>query len=190
MATQQILSSTAAIHRRSFLRGLAAAGSLAAVPALASCGGGNGGGSGEASSDVVTFGLNANAAIPTAGYDAVFAAFQEETGLEVRPNKLLYTEQVNNYLQSAPDDVLIWNAGYRMRFFADQGLVSDLSDVYETIGDNVGDTPYFGEGRIHPAGMARMLELQLAVGAVQAPIDVTGLIDTRFLPDDLRQPAP
>ncbi len=122
------------LARRTFLGGALGAGGLAA---LAGCGGGSSGG--DAAAGGVTFGLNANAAIPTAGYDAVFEAFTAETGTAVTVNRLLYTEQVNNYLQSAPDDVLIWNAGYRMRFFAEQGLVSDLSEVWSQVGDGVAD---------------------------------------------------
>lgn len=131
----------APLRRRSFVTGLAGAGGLAGLAACsdASTGASGSGGPSQASADAVTFGLNANAAIPTAGYDAVFGAFTAETGIDVATNRLLYTEQVNNYLQSAPDDVLIWNAGYRMRFFAGQGLVSDLTGVWDEIGDGISD---------------------------------------------------
>ena len=96
--------------------------------------------SGAAASGTVRLGVNANAAIPTEGYDAVFEAFTAQTGITIQPNKLLYTEQVNNYLQQAPDDVFIWNAGYRMRFFAEQGLVSDLSAVWDAgVGANASE---------------------------------------------------
>lgn len=133
--------SRSVLNRRLFLGGVAAAGGAAG---LAACGGGgsSSGGSSSAAAapaGAVTFGLNANAAIPTAGYDAVFEAFTAESGIEVATNRLLYTEQVNNYLQSAPDDVLIWNAGYRMRFFAEQQLVSDLSGVWEDIGSGISE---------------------------------------------------
>lgn len=133
------------IDRRAFLRALGFVGVVSGVPLLASCDSSASGpetGSSAASatstaaSGTVRFGVNANAAIPTEGYDAVFAAFTERTGIEIEPNRLLYTEQVNNYLTQAPDDVLIWNAGYRMRFFAEQGVVSDLSGIWDDFGDN------------------------------------------------------
>ena len=41
-----------------------------------------------------------------------------------------FQEQINNYLQGKPDDVFTWFAGYRMRFFAAQGLVGDVSDIW------------------------------------------------------------
>ena len=41
-----------------------------------------------------------------------------------------FQENINNYLQGNPDDVFTWFAGYRTRFFAAQGLVGDISDVY------------------------------------------------------------
>ena len=33
-----------------------------------------------------------------------------------------FQDQINSYLQGTPDDVFTWFAGYRMQFFADQGL--------------------------------------------------------------------
>lgn len=112
------------IDRRTALKGIGVAGVMAAIPGLVA--------SSEiatAASHQVRFGVNANAAIPTAGYDSVFSAFEKKTGTAVVPNRLLYTPQINNYLTSAPDDVLIWNAGNRMRFFAEKNLVSDLSGI-------------------------------------------------------------
>lgn len=128
------------VDRRSVLRGLGLGGALLAVPGLTACGGGGGsGGSGGTASNSVTFGINANAAVPTEGYDSVFEAFTDQSGIAVETNRLLYTEQINNYLTSAPDDLLIWNAGNRLRFFAEQGLVSDLTPVWDAVGGNFTD---------------------------------------------------
>jgi multiple sugar transport system substrate-binding protein len=44
-----------------------------------------------------------------------------------------FQENINNYLQGSPDDVFTWFAGYRMSFFADQGLVGDISDVWSKV---------------------------------------------------------
>lgn len=130
------------LDRRTLLKGLGALGALGGLPSLAACAGSPAGGVATADgtpSGSLRFGLNANAAVPTVGYDSVFAKFTAETGINVEKNKLLYTEQINNYLTAAPDDVLIWSAGYRMRFFAAKGLVSDLSKVWQQIGSNVTD---------------------------------------------------
>jgi NitT/TauT family transport system substrate-binding protein len=46
--------------------------------------------------------------------------------------------------------------------------------------------PYWGEGDIHLDGMKRIIEVQKSVGAITGDIDVTKMIDTQFLPDDLK----
>jgi NitT/TauT family transport system substrate-binding protein len=48
--------------------------------------------------------------------------------------------------------------------------------------------PYWGSGQFHLAGMTRMIEVQRMVGALSGEIDLAGMIDTRFLPDDIRTP--
>jgi NitT/TauT family transport system substrate-binding protein len=60
--------------------------------------------------------------------------------------------------------------------------------VHNLITIDVGGTRYFGEGAFHPAAMKRMLELQVQLGAIEAPADASSIIDTQFLPDDLKQP--
>ncbi len=60
--------------------------------------------------------------------------------------------------------------------------------VRHLIGITVGGAPYFGEGRFHLANIKRMLALQVELGAVPAPGDVTPIIDMQFLPDDLKAP--
>jgi len=61
-------------------------------------------------------------------------AFQKaNSGLTVKVNTVdhnTFQENINNYLQGSPDDVFTWFAGYRMRFFASQGLAGDISDVW------------------------------------------------------------
>ena len=46
--------------------------------------------------------------------------------------------------------------------------------------------PYWGEGEIHLEGLKRMIEAQRSVGAIQGEVDYGKIIDTRFLPDDLK----
>jgi len=47
--------------------------------------------------------------------------------------------------------------------------------------------PYWGEGDIHLEGLKRMIEAQKKVGAIRGEVDYGKLIDTRFLPDDLKK---
>ena len=44
-----------------------------------------------------------------------------------------FQENINNYLQGKPDDLFTWFSGYRMRFFASQNLVGDVSDVWANL---------------------------------------------------------
>ena len=46
--------------------------------------------------------------------------------------------------------------------------------------------PYWGEGEIHIDGLKRMIEAQRSVGAITGEVDYGKIIDTRFLPDDLK----
>jgi NitT/TauT family transport system substrate-binding protein len=46
--------------------------------------------------------------------------------------------------------------------------------------------PYWGEGEIHLEGLKRMIDAQRSVGAITGDVDYTKIIDTRFLPDDLK----
>jgi len=46
--------------------------------------------------------------------------------------------------------------------------------------------PYWGPGDFHIEGMNRMIEAQKLVGAISGDVDWSKVIDTRFLPDDLK----
>ena len=45
---------------------------------------------------------------------------------------------------------------------------------------------YWGSGQFHLEGLKRAVELQKSVGALSGDIDVTKMIDTQFLPDDIK----
>ncbi len=116
------------LSRRSLLLGTMSLGSMA----LVGCGGngsGNGTGAGE-----VTYGNNQADEVPLKAIQANVDAFQQKhPDIKIKMNTVAHTtfqENINNYLQGSPDDVFAWFAGYRARFFADKGLVSDISDVF------------------------------------------------------------
>jgi multiple sugar transport system substrate-binding protein len=124
-------SAAAGISRRGFLRGTLGAGAAVSLSSLlAACGGGNDNkGGGSSGNKEVTFGSNQSDAVPKKAYADMLAA----SGMTVKVNTVNhenFQENINNYLQGNPDDVFTWFAGYRMRFFAAQGLVGDLSDVW------------------------------------------------------------
>ena len=71
-------------------------------------------------------------------WNANTAAFTEATGIEVETNvqdNETFQESINSYLQGTPQDVFTWFAGFRARFFDDQGFIGDISDVWDDIGD-------------------------------------------------------
>ena len=120
----------AGLSRRGFLKGTLGAGAALSLSSLlAACGGGDdGGGDSGSASQEVTFGSNQSDAVPKKAYADMLAA----SGLTVKVNTVdhdTFQENINNYLQGNPDDVFTWFAGYRMRFFAAQGLAGDISDV-------------------------------------------------------------
>jgi NitT/TauT family transport system substrate-binding protein len=45
---------------------------------------------------------------------------------------------------------------------------------------------YWGEGEIHMDGLKRMIELQRGLGTIKGDVDYGKIIDTSFLPDDLK----
>jgi len=121
--------------RRSLLAGAIGVGMTGA---LAACSSGSGGASSAglaAASGEVTFGNNQADPVPLAAIQAVVKQFQtDNSSLTVKLNTVAHTtfqENINNYLQGSPDDAFSWFAGYRARFFAQKGLVGDLSDVYK-----------------------------------------------------------
>jgi multiple sugar transport system substrate-binding protein len=131
------------MRRRSVLKGALGAGAALSVPALlAACGGSDSSsgssssGSGAAASGTVSFGSNASDAVPKKSLEEVLAGFTKKTNITPKVNTVdhnTFQEQINQYLQGKPDDVFTWFAGYRMRFFASQGLAGDVSDVWSKL---------------------------------------------------------
>jgi len=129
-----------AASRRSVLRGTLVGGALLGSGSLlAACGGDDGGG-GSADSPV-KFGMNeAKGAGPA--HDRlvnIAEAYAKEAGVTVDRNEVdhnTFQENINTYLQGNPDDVFTWFAGFRMNQFAEQGLISDVSEVWPIDGLN------------------------------------------------------
>ncbi len=129
------------LGRRTLFKGAVGGAAALSVPALlAACSSsgtpaatGGGAGSTAASKGTVSFGSYQSDATPKKALAAEIADFQTTTGNTVKLNTVdhnTFQENINNYLQGNPDDVFTWFAGYRMRFFAAQGLTGDISDVW------------------------------------------------------------
>jgi multiple sugar transport system substrate-binding protein len=130
------------LSRRSMLRGtVIGAGAFAVPAALAACGGG-GSSSSSSGSKTVTFGSNYSDDIPKKALADVVAKFKADKGSTAKVNTVdhnSFQENITRYLQGSPDDVFTWFAGYRMQYFAAQGLATPIDDVWQTIGTNYSD---------------------------------------------------
>jgi multiple sugar transport system substrate-binding protein len=117
--------------RRGLLRGAAyGVSALAVGGALAGC---EKPGTTESGGAMVTLGSNYSDEVPKKALADVLAT----AGQQVRINTVdhnTFQENITRYLQGTPDDVFSWFAGYRMRYFAAQGLATDISDVWRGIG--------------------------------------------------------
>ena len=86
---------------------------------------------GAATGDV-TLGSNYSNALPQEGLVAAVEALPNKN-VTVIINDVdhnTFQENITTYLQN-PDDVIPWFAGYRMRFFAAQELLGDITDVWD-----------------------------------------------------------
>lgn len=130
-----------AMPRRSMLKGAAGVAGIAAFPAvLAACGGddaddtaaGDGGFElGTATGDL-TIGSNYSNELPQNGLAAAVAAIPngEITASINEVDHNTFQENISTYLQN-PDDIVPWFAGFRMQFFAAQGLLGQINDVWD-----------------------------------------------------------
>lgn len=116
--------------RRSVLRGAVLGAGAVALPALlTACGDGPG-----RDRNKVTVGSNASDAVPKKAFKAAFEAYEKKSGKTVEVNTTEHNEfqqNITRYLRGSPDDVFMWFAGYRMQYFAEKGLLTDVSDVWK-----------------------------------------------------------
>ena len=130
---------TAQLSRRGMLKGLAiGAAGLGAAPLLGACTGSSGGGGGT-SSKTASVGSNYSDAVPKKAFAAMVSGFESSSGDKLDVNTVdhnSFQENINNYLQGSPDDAFTWFAGFRMRYYAKKGLVSDIDDVLSKISGN------------------------------------------------------
>ncbi|WP_329171939.1 ABC transporter substrate-binding protein [Streptomyces sp. NBC_01477] len=138
--------------RRNLLRGVAGAAGLAAVSGglLTACSSdsdssdkksGSSGTTGSVAGSTVTFGSNYSDPAAKTAFAALTTAATTSSKVKVTINTVdhnTFQENITSYLQGTPDDLFTWFAGYRMQYFAAQGLAQPLDDVWEKIGGNFG----------------------------------------------------
>ena len=109
---------------------LGVVGSLAAAPVIAQD---------DQVSGSVTLGSRLGDEVPKAAIQEMTDAFTAETGIPVTINvqdNEAFQEAIVPYLTGLPDDVVTWSAGFRAKFFADQGLLEPINDVWTNIESN------------------------------------------------------
>lgn len=116
--------------------------SAAGLPLLAACTGGSAPGASASASTSLTFGSGSSDDVPKAAYKAVTDAFTAQSKITVTTNVVPHNDfqnKIATYLQGSPDDAFTWFAGYRMQYYAKQGLLAPIDDVWEKIGGNFSD---------------------------------------------------
>jgi multiple sugar transport system substrate-binding protein len=125
--------------RRAVLKGASAAGlGIAGASMLAGCAP-----AASTNTGPVAFGARTVVESPTKQLKGLVDAYTKKTGVEVTYNATesnAFQNNLSQYLQGTPDDVFQWMAGYRMQFFAQQGLLVDISDVWDEIGDQYNES--------------------------------------------------
>jgi multiple sugar transport system substrate-binding protein len=141
-------SGPSTVTRRDVLKGMAGVAGLASVPALlAACGPGaspstGGAGASAGAGGSITLGSNYSDELPKKVLQGIVDSFTKQSGISVKVNTVdhsTFQNTIQNYLQGTPDDVWTWFSGFRMRFFAKQGLATDISDVWAKIDAKYGE---------------------------------------------------
>ena len=120
------------VSRRTLIKGaaLGGIGIAGGATVLSSCG--------SKASGPMSFGARTVDESPTTQLKALVAAYEKKSGNTVTYNATesnAFQNNLSQYLQGTPDDAFQWMAGYRMQFFAEQGLLEDISDVWTDIED-------------------------------------------------------
>lgn len=120
------------VSRRTLIKGaaLGGIGIAGGATVLSSCG--------SKASGPMSFGARTVDESPTKQLKGLVAAYEKKSGNKVTYNATesnAFQNNLSQYLQGTPDDAFQWMAGFRMQFFAEQGLLEDVSDVWKEIGD-------------------------------------------------------
>ena len=124
------------VSRRTLLKGAGAVAGAATLGGLFSAGAG----AASAFAAGKTVSVGSNQSDPAARKnDAAWVAAATKAGFDIKLNTVdhnTFQNQINSYLQGTPDDIFTWFAGYRMQFFAQKGLATDITDVWTKVSKN------------------------------------------------------
>ena len=118
------------VSRRTLIKGaaLGGIGIAGGATVLSSCG--------SKASGPMSFGARTVDESPTKQLKGLVAAYEKKSGNKVTYNATesnAFQNNLSQYLQGTPDDAFQWMAGFRMQFFAEQGLLEDVSDVWKDL---------------------------------------------------------
>lgn len=129
--------------RRGFLKSMAGLGALAVAPELlAACGGGSSSPGGSTGTGAISFGSNYSDPSTKAAFASLVKDATSSTNVDISINTVdhnTFQDNITAYLQGTPDSLCTWFAGYRMQYFAAQGLLAQIDDVWDKIGTNFND---------------------------------------------------
>ncbi len=100
------------------------------------------GGGREGRADQRNLVINSNLSdpVPRAAFAEMvdrFRAAHPEINVQVNTfDHEAYKTAIRNFLAADPPDIALWFAGERMKFFVDQGLIRDVSDLWQSAGFN------------------------------------------------------
>ena len=132
-------AAVAGISRRSMLKGTAGAVALGGgLPALlAACGGRSAGTDSGSVSGKVTVGSNYSDADVKKAFASVVGGYAQAKSISINTvDHDTFQNDISSYLQGTPNDVFTWFSGNRAKYFAKQGLLESIDDVWDKIGDN------------------------------------------------------
>ena len=133
------------VSRRTLIKGaaLGGIGIAGGATVLSSCG--------SKASGPMSFGARTVDESPTKQLKGLVAAYEKKSGNKVTYNATesnAFQNNLSQYLQGTPDDAFQWMAGFRMQFFAEQGLLEDISDVWKDL-----DSQYDNSYKIASTGL-------------------------------------
>ena len=90
----------------------------------------------------ITFGSNYSDASVKAAFASLTGLATAASGVKIAVNTVAhdtFQTNISAYLNGTPDDLFTWFAGYRMQYFAAQGLAAPIDDVWDKIGGTFND---------------------------------------------------
>jgi multiple sugar transport system substrate-binding protein len=132
------------LTRRSALKGLGGTALLASLPLglTTACGGSGSESTSSGSGTAMSFGSNNSDGASKAAFATLVKDASAASGVKISVNTSdhdTFQSNISSYLQGTPDDVFTWFSGYRMQYFAAQGLVEPIDDVWDKIGSHFGE---------------------------------------------------